>query len=152
MGQANSGAVVTDYDRTLAITTIKAGVAMEPGDLVGCTEATPPTLVLADANVGAGTGRVLGVCTESVVAGQYPAIVRSGYVRGLSGLSPGKLQFLSAATEGARTETAPTSDGDTQQVVGVAVSASAFLIDIGPALNMKANIGTAACVNGYAAA
>lgn len=151
MAQANTGAVVTDYDRKLAITTIKAGAALEVGDLVGCTEATPPLLVLADANEAAGTGRVMGVCTESVVAGQYPAIVRSGYVRGLTGLSPGKLQFLSG-TAGARTETAPTADGDTQQVVGLAVSATAFLIDIGPALNIKTNISTAACVNGYAAA
>lgn len=154
MAQANTGAVVTDFDRKLAITTMAAGEALEVGDLVGCTEATPPLLYRADANVAtAGRNRVLGVCTEAVAAGQYPTIVRSGFVRGLSSLNPGALVFLSE-TEGAIGQTVGDVDdnGDTQQVVGIAVSATAFLIDIWPPLAITTNGGTGTCVTGYASA
>jgi hypothetical protein len=65
-----------------------------------------------------------GFVLAGVTAPAAATVYFDGAITGLSGMTIGARQYLSAASPGARTETAPTTAGNVQQYVGVAVSAT----------------------------
>jgi hypothetical protein len=92
------------------------------GDLVNIyNNAGTPTARKADATAEGkeACGFVLAATTSPAAATVY----FEGRVTGLSGLTPGALQFL-ATTAGARTETVPSATGNVIQQVGRAVTAT----------------------------
>jgi hypothetical protein len=66
-----------------------------------------------------------GFVLSATLDGQNGIAYGNGIVSGLSGLTVGKIQYLSAA--GAITETAPTTQGHFAQVVGRAISTTEMI-------------------------
>ncbi|HOV50148.1 MAG TPA: hypothetical protein PLZ61_02250 [Candidatus Cryosericum sp.] len=64
-------------------------------------------------------------------AGEAVTVVREGKVRGASGLTPGTPVYL-GETAGAVQDAAPTGTGKVVQIVGIAISATEFMLDIAP--------------------
>lgn len=50
-------------------------------------------------------------------------------ITGLTGMTPGARQYLSAATPGARTETPPATAGNVVQLIGIAANATTVLFE-----------------------
>lgn len=67
-----------------------------------------------------------GFVKSAVPAGSNATVYFDGTISGLSGLTPGARQYLSATTAGQRTETAPTTPGHIVQYVGFATSTTSM--------------------------
>jgi len=107
----------------------KAGEAITVCDLVSI-HAADGLAYKANASVGADQdGPAVGVSETIKSAGGILEVKREGKVAGASGLIPGAWVYL-ATTDGAITQTAPSTVGDLLQVIGVAVSATEWLIQI----------------------
>lgn len=78
----------------------------------------------ADASVAGGARRANGFVLANVTNGSPATVYLSGVITGLSGLTIGAKQFLSATAAGTRTETAPTTIGHYLQPLGDAISAT----------------------------
>jgi hypothetical protein len=105
---------------------VVASEALSAGDLVNFHNNTGTVnMRKADADVAGreAHGFVLSAVSSSASGTVYP---EENVVTGLSGLTPGATQFLSA-TAGARTETAPSTSGNYVQIVGVALSSTEML-------------------------
>ena len=76
-----------------------------------------------------GNSEAVGVVESSVDTNNF-VLVYSGRIT-LSGLTAGAEYFLSAATAGATTTTAPTASGNVQRPIFVATSATSALVNIG---------------------
>lgn len=104
---------------------MQASEALAAGDLVNIWNSGGPRMRKADAT-SAGKeahGFVLSAIASGASGTLYP---EENVVSGLSGLTPGARQFLSA-TAGGRTETVPATGGQVAQIVGVALSATEML-------------------------
>jgi hypothetical protein len=75
----------------------------------------------------ANTAEVVGVVSRVIDASTFE-LTLSGEISGLSGLTPGEVYFLSAATAGALTVTEPSVVGQVSLPVGVASSASTLYV------------------------
>lgn len=110
----------------------KAGGALTMGNAV---------YVASDGDVEAGranaaaTSDAIGVVAAvnepgdtTAAAGDAVTVVTFGPVGGFSSLTPGKIQYLSDATAGALTETAPSGAGKWLKAVGYAESATVLFV------------------------
>ena len=106
---------------------IQASENLSAGDFVNIHDATGARVRKADgSNARAAHGFVL----DAVTSGATATVYRSGSNTGLTGLVPGTAYFLSTATAGAATATAPTlTPGHIIQVLGVADSAGALAFE-----------------------
>lgn len=94
----------------------------------------------AKADVDA-TSEVLGVVSAVAGANDF-TVTQLGYISGLSGLTAGTTYYLSAATAGALTATAPTTAGQVSKPVYVAVSTTeAYVIHSRGAVIESQSIG-----------
>jgi len=85
---------------------------------------------LAKANA-AGTSRAIGIVFDaSISAAASGSIATDGVVVGLSGLTAGSVYYLSEATAGLLTTTAPSTAGQFVQKIGTALSTTSILVDI----------------------
>jgi hypothetical protein len=98
--------------------TVLASEALSAGDLVNIWNNTG-TANVRKADASAAGKQAHGFVLASVSNGANATVYFEGAVTGLSGMTPGAVQFLSA-TAGARTETAPTTTNYYLQVVGTA--------------------------------
>lgn len=73
----------------------------------------------------------VGFVKASFASAATAAVYFEGRITGLSGLTPGARQYLSAANAGQPTATAPNSAGNVVQFVGVAVSATEIDFEAG---------------------
>src|SRR5438552_17494879 len=89
------------------------------GDFVYIDAADGVKKAKADA---AGTALAFGVATATIASSAVGSYQSSGILSGLSGLTAGSAYFLSAATAGAITTTAPTAAGQYVVRLGVAIS------------------------------
>ena len=108
----------------IAATTITTSEALSAGDFVNIWNSTGVKARKADATVAGkeAHGYVLAAYGTPVAATVY----FDGINTGLSGLTVGARQFLST-TAGGRTETAPSTAGNVDQILGVAISATAAI-------------------------
>lgn len=83
----------------------------------------------AQANA-AGTARTVAFATATIVNATTGVYQTSGALGGFAGLTAGAVYYLSAATPGAITVTAPSTLGQYVQEVGVALSTTELLINI----------------------
>jgi hypothetical protein len=104
---------------------IQASENIAAGDMVNIHNVGGPRIRKADAATAGkeAHGFVLGSITSGASGTVYP---EENVLTGLTGLTPGARQFLSA-TAGLRTETAPSTSGQVAQIVGVALSATEML-------------------------
>jgi hypothetical protein len=102
---------------------ITASEALAAGDLVNIWNSTGAKVRKADASVAGkeAHGFVLAAVSSSATATVY----FEGTDTQVTGLTPG-VQFLSAATPGAATGTAPSASGNVVQRVGFATAATAL--------------------------
>ena len=84
------------------------------------------TIDLARANA-AGTHNAIGVVTEAAILGGTAEFQTQGIVGGFSGLTPDSKYYLSAATAGEETSTAPSTVGQYVVFLGTAISATELL-------------------------
>ena len=73
----------------------------------------------------------VGFVKQGVASGATAAVYFEGRITGLSGLTPGSRQYLSAASAGQSTATATASAGNVIQLVGIAVSATEIDFEAG---------------------
>jgi len=104
--------------------TIEATENLAAGDFINIHDSTGPKVRKADgSNARAAHGFVLA----SVTSGQNATVYRSGVNSGLTSLTPGAVYWLSTATAGAATATAPTqTSGHINQVLGIAESTTSI--------------------------
>lgn len=99
------------------------------GDLVYISAADTVKKAKADAGATASPGTI-ALAAGTIANGAVGTYQTGGIISGLTGLTAGAAYYLSAATGGAMTTTAPSSTGQYVQEVGVAVSTTEFLIRI----------------------
>lgn len=105
--------------------TITASEALSAGDFVNIHDSSGVKVRKADATNGrAAHGFVLASVSSSASATVY----FEGQNTGVSGKSPGAIQFLST-TAGASTETAPTTAGQIVQQLGIAAGAAVIVFE-----------------------
>jgi hypothetical protein len=75
----------------------------------------------ADASNGR---RAVGFVLSAVTSPNNATVYLDGTITGLTGLTPGAAYYLSGATAGAATATAPTTSGYISQEIGIALSAT----------------------------
>ena len=75
----------------------------------------------ADASNGR---RAVGFVLSAVTSPNNATVYLDGTITGLTGLTPGAPYYLSGATAGAATATAPTTSGYISQEIGIALSAT----------------------------
>ena len=125
---ADAGAV--SYSPTAAIP-VPASENLAAGALVNLyTASGVVTARNADASVSSGGKKVSGFVISAVASGGTAAVYRTGLNTSVSNLSPGADYYL-GTSPGTLTTTPPSASGQTQQYVGVAISATS--IDIEPA-------------------
>jgi hypothetical protein len=105
--------------------TMTTSEALSAGDLVNIHNSSGPKVRKADATAPGkeAHGFVLASASSGGTVTVYP---EENVLSGLTGLTPGLPQFLSA-TAGARTETAPSTSGQVAQYVGFAISTTEML-------------------------
>lgn len=137
LGAATSGnsiVVKTQPDGTLDPAVMPTGIgadvknmpaseALAAGDLVNIWNDTG-TAKARKADATAEGKEVHGFVKAAVASAATAAVYFEGRITGLTGLTPGARQYLSAATPGALTATAPAAAGNVVQWVGDAVSAT----------------------------
>jgi hypothetical protein len=97
------------------------------GDIVYIFSADNVKKATANAS---GTTKAIAIATTAITNGTSGAYQTDGVLAGLIGLTAGATYFLSDATPGLLTVTAPTSVGSYVVRIGVAVSTTELLIDI----------------------
>lgn len=108
-----------------------AGEALTAGEVV--YQSAPGVLSLARADSELD---VAGFVVADAAMGADVTVQYGGFMSGFSGLTPDGVLFLSHATAGLATHTAPTAEGVGQAVIylGRAVSATRIWIDIQPGI------------------
>lgn len=101
--------------------TIQASEDLAAGDVVNIHDATGARVRKADASNGR---RVDGFVLSSVTSGQNATVYFEGAITGLTGLTVGATYYLSGASAGTVTSTAPSTATHIVQEVGRAVSSS----------------------------
>lgn len=99
------------------------------GDIVYIDAADGVKKAKADA---AGTAKAIAIATATITNGATGTYQTGGTLAGLAGLTAGATYYLSAATAGAMTATAPSTLGQYVVKLGIATSTTEFLIDIEP--------------------
>ncbi len=74
------------------------------------------------------TAEAVAMATAVIASAATGVFAFNGVVTGLTGLTPGSTYYLSAATAGAMTTTAPTTTGQYVVRLGKAVSATEFML------------------------
>jgi len=108
--------------------TIEASETLAAGDVVNIHDATGRKVRKADASNGR---EVQGFVLSAVTSGQNATVHFEGTITGLSALTIGTKQYLSAATAGATSETPPSAAGEIVQRAGVAISATEISFEPG---------------------
>jgi hypothetical protein len=103
--------------------TITASEALAAGDLVNVWNSTGAKVRKADASVAGKEAH--GFVLAAVSSGASATVYFEGTDTQVTGLTPG-VQYLSAATPGAATATAPSAAGNVVQRVGFATAATAL--------------------------
>ena len=104
-----------------------ARVAISEGSLCGLNSAGTVDLADADATHGAtATNRAVGFAIKAAVAGAMVALAPIATVDGFSALTTGGICYLDV-TAGGITQTKPVTNTFTQQIVGVARTATEIL-------------------------
>jgi hypothetical protein len=99
------------------------------GDVVYIDAADGAKKAKADA---AATSKAIAFATATVTAGSSGSYQTSGVLAGLAGLTAGSTYYLSAATAGAMSVTAPSTVSQYVVKLGIAISATELMIDIEP--------------------
>lgn len=118
--------------------TLQATSGLVPGNVVYTDGAGSVDLARANAS---GTTRACGLAAETISGAASGVIQTNGVLAlttgewdaitgGSGGLTPGADYFLSAATAGLLTTTAPTTAGQYNVPIGTALSTTEFLIEI----------------------
>ncbi len=97
------------------------------GDVVYCDDNDGVKKAKADA---AGTAGAIGVAAGAVSAGASGSYMVAGVLSGLTGLVAGTEYYLSAATAGLLTATAPTTPGQYVVKIGRAISTTELMVNI----------------------
>ncbi|MDR3639070.1 MAG: hypothetical protein P4L84_35020 [Isosphaeraceae bacterium] len=87
------------------------------------------TVKRAQANA-AGTSGAVAIATGTIAAGAVGGYQTNGTLSGLTGLTAGATYYLDPAAVGGMTTTCPTTVGQLVCILGIAVSATEFLIRI----------------------
>jgi hypothetical protein len=111
---------------TMTLTNGDAG-AHALGDIVYISAADTGKKAKADA---VGTKDAIAVAMGAITAGTTGSYQSDGLLAGLAGLTPGAVYYLSAATAGLMTTTAPSAAGQFVTRIGIAVSATELDINI----------------------
>lgn len=106
--------------------TITAGEDLAAGDFVR-VDATGNVVKAVATSLAT---RAQGYVKDAVLSGQPATVFFDDEVSGLAGLTPGARYFLSAATAGAITTTAPVANDEIVQVIGFAINATTLYVDI----------------------
>jgi hypothetical protein len=117
-----------DPDQTFNLT---ARVAIAEGELVGIND--NGTADKADGNGTQGAtvaDKAVGFAVKAAAAGDTVAVAPIAVVDGFSGLTKGALCYL-GTTAGEITQTKTSTNGETLQVVGIAVSATKIAGHVG---------------------
>lgn len=101
---------------------IQASENLAAGDLVNIWTSGGARVRKADASTSGKEAN--GFVLAAVTSGQNATVYFEGTITGLSGLTIGARYYVSAASPGAATATAPSGSGNVVQYVGVAVSAT----------------------------
>jgi hypothetical protein len=99
------------------------------GDVVYIDAADDAKKAKADA---AGTSKAIALATAAISAAASGSYQTNGILAGLTGLTAGATYYLSAATAGAMTATAPSTVGQYVVKLGTAISTTELMIDIEP--------------------
>lgn len=111
-----------------------AAVVISEGDLVGIDTNGKAALADADATPAAGVcNEAIGVAVRAAAIGDAVAVCPQATVDGFSSLTVAARQWLSN-TAGARTETMPTTVGNTLQPLGRAKNATTIQFNVCPAV------------------
>lgn len=102
---------------------VVTGENLAAGDLVNIYD-NAGVATARKANATDGSKPCVGFVLAAVTSPAAAVVYLEGPITGLSGLTPGAKQFLSAATSGAITSTAPTGTGKVLQFIGRAVNAT----------------------------
>jgi len=105
-------------------TTAEATEALAAGDWVHVWDDSGNKEVRKASAASANKFEAHGFVLDNFALGVTATIYHEGLNNGLSGLTNGEKQFLSASTAGASSSTAPTGSGDLVQKVGVAANAT----------------------------
>ena len=108
---------------------IVAGENLAAGDFVNIYDASGTPTVRKAIATGEGT-RAHGFVLAAVTSGQNATVYFEGGNNQVTGKTGGTNQFLSAATAGATTSTAPSAATNIVQGLGVATSATAINVEI----------------------
>lgn len=135
-GVSDAGKIVQlDGSGRLDTTLMPVGIGAETVAIVASETLAAGNLVNIWNNSGtanvrkadASNGRIAhGFVLSSVASAATATVYMEGAVTGLTGLTIGAKQFLSATTPGTVTSTAPTTAAQTVQQVGYATSATSF--------------------------
>jgi hypothetical protein len=118
-GQGNEVGVITLTNSDAAATAIGDVMYIFGSDALKKAKADAP-----------GTSECFGFAMAVIAAAATGAFQTDGIISGLSGLTPGAIYYLSAATAGLMTVTAPSTTGQTVVRLGKALSATEFEINI----------------------
>lgn len=128
----NSVVVKTKADGTLDPAVMPTGIGADVKNMLASETLAANDLVNVWADGGVEKARkadataegkeATGFVKEAVTSGATAAVYFEGRISGLTGLTPGARQYLSASSPGAATATAPTGAGNVSQWVGDAVS------------------------------
>lgn len=145
-GSADSGKVVAlNSSGVLDITLLPAGIGSASMTILASETIASSALVnvwnnssvanVRNANATDATKPAVGFVLAGVSSGSSATVNFAGQlITGVSGLTIGASVFLSAATSGAVTSTAPSATGNLLQYVGYAVSATEFIFDPSPGI------------------
>jgi hypothetical protein len=97
------------------------------GDVVYISSADTAKKAKADSGT---TVPAIALATATIGNGASGTYQTTGILTGLSGLTAGAVYYLSDATAGQMTTTPPSTAGHYVQKLGVAISATEFMIDI----------------------
>jgi len=115
-------ALGTDHTWSGAITTLVAGTNLVLGDL--CYIGSDGKMEKAQGDT-AGHVPAVAFCTGTIAEDASGVFVMQGFVRDDSwSWTPGTLLYVSASTAGLITSTIPTTTGNQDQIIGIAISAT----------------------------
>lgn len=103
-----------------------SGEALTAGDAVYVSSSG--TVSKAMANAESTSLGFVGLARSTVGSGAALQVIVGGRISGLSGLTAGSRYYLSAATAGASTTTAPSASGQQVALVGIAMSATELVV------------------------
>lgn len=133
--------VQTNSAGTLDTTLMPTGIGLETIAILASENLSSGNVVNIWSNGGtanvrkadASNGRIAGgFVLASVTSGQNATVYLEGTVTGVSGLTAGSKVFLSGATSGTVTNTAPSTAGQYVQPIGIALSTTSFTFSPSP--------------------